>query len=98
MCTLIILLVFSIFSMNFFLSTSGVDRPSVLGPQRYGLFFKSPNFFTTFLKKFFVSKLLKNYPLHLSHLRAAKVDIISSIPNFFRHFFKEKSAPEHQPS
>ena len=79
----IILLVFSIFSMNFSLSNFRANHPSVLGPQRYGLFFNLQIFFATFLKKFFVSKLLKNYPLRLSHLRAAKVDIISYSANFF---------------
>ena len=48
----IILLVFSIFSMNFPLSTSGVDRPSVLGPQRYGLFRNLQIFSQLFWKNF----------------------------------------------
>jgi len=52
------LLVFSVFSMNFHSKTSvRCARPSVLGPQRYALFLSIQIFFQLFFKVFLQQNL-----------------------------------------
>ena len=51
-------------------------------------FFVISKFFLNFFEKIFRLKISEELPHRLSHLRAAKVDIISSIPNFFAPNFK----------
>ena len=54
---------FNIFNELFPFYYLRVDRPSVLGPQRYGLFRNLQIFSQLFLKKFFVSKFRRTCPL-----------------------------------
>ncbi|MBO5920630.1 MAG: hypothetical protein J6Q34_09120, partial [Bacteroidales bacterium] len=87
---------FNIFNELFPFHPSGLTALPFWDRKDTDFFVISKFFRNFFLKKFFISKFRRTCPLRLSHLRAAKVDIISYSANFPAHFFEDFLPQKHQ--